>query len=93
MIFVYSKKIGDQICIVTDTEPILVNIDSGHCRVEGCGNEVQYGYNFCKEHEWILPICAGKLVHGFQVALIDYWRKQGKKVIQSHSYDMEVLIR
>ena len=96
MIFVYSKEKGDQICIVTDSKPILVNTHRiakdglGCCCVEGCHHGHEYGYIFCREHRWILPLPAWKVPYGFQIGLIDYWKKQKKKkVIATHSYKRE----
>lgn len=62
-------------------------IENRHCLVTNClyGDHL-YGYNFCSLHQWILPIASHEISFGFQVALINYWKKQGKKIIQTHRY-------
>lgn len=86
MISVYGKE-GDLLYIFTGDKPLIVR-ERGRklCQVVGCMYGHLYGYNFCDEHKWVLPIPAEKCPDGFQVALMDYWKKRKVKIIRTHTY-------
>jgi len=86
---------GDKICVVNAIEEInVVDLSvSGDCQVVGCRSDHLWGYNFCREHKHLLPISSDKIPHGFQVSFIDYWKFQGKKIFQTHTYFGQKLSR
>src|SRR4030066_2263633 len=88
----YRGDDGDNVFIFNEGKFIIVRPSGTTCWVDGCGRDIDYGYNFCKDHQWILPISAEECRFGFQVALIKYWKEEMKeKVIFSHTYQGQVL--
>jgi len=79
---------GDNIYIFTTREKkhLIVNLERKGCQVVGCFRGHRYGYNFCDEHRWILPIPAEKCPDGFQVALLKYWNECGVHCVHTHTY-------
>ena len=84
--------VAEKIYIFNDRKhDLVVSIRRTGCRVVGCLNGHLYGYNFCNRHQWILPVPAEKCPHGFQVALIEYWKNMEVKVVHTHIYEGQKL--
>jgi len=86
MIIVKGNE-GDKICVDATEEINIIELSVGdECQLVGCRGDHLWGYNFCRKHTHLLPISSDKTPHGFQVSFIDYWKSQGKKVFQTHTY-------
>lgn len=87
MIIVKGIK-GDKICVNATEEINVVDLSvvGFDCQVVGCRGDHLWGYNFCREHTYLLPTSSDKTPHGFQVSFIEYWESQGKKVFHTHTY-------